>query len=313
MAARSSCQLPLTRHITRDCDGLLGGYQEDRSGECALKRHSLPMREFPLYAARSGRYRLSVASGVAYSVVTKLASFDLESRDTSSHRTDIDHLSESGCDLSASVLRCLSRVRWGVGSFSCPLSAFFGPRLDIRRLISSLRGAMRPVTHVTAASTIFCRLSPHLGRLRQISRLLQKVVCAVRYRHQICVVNSRMLAVSGVESRVLPALWRILRLSALSHEDVARFDRRRVQCISGVTCLRSTNVEVREVCDSPLSAMLAYAVLLALANTIADYCQTTQETFIPSVSARLRLPYRRTFASVLAPARHEPPYRRMLW
>ncbi|KAH9002722.1 hypothetical protein EDB86DRAFT_3241744 [Lactarius hatsudake] len=151
MAARSSRQLPLTRHITRDCDGLLGGYKEDRSGECALKRHSLPMGEFPLYAARSGRYRL----------------------------TDIDHLSESGCDLSASVLRCLSRVRWGVGSFSCPLSAFFGPRLNIRRLMSSLRGAMRPVTHVTAASTIFCRLSPHLGRLRQISlwvlRPLQKV------------------------------------------------------------------------------------------------------------------------------------------
>ncbi|KAH9015447.1 hypothetical protein EDB84DRAFT_1443459 [Lactarius hengduanensis] len=40
MAARSSCQLPLTRHITRDCDGL---WKDIRRTERAPKRHNLPV------------------------------------------------------------------------------------------------------------------------------------------------------------------------------------------------------------------------------------------------------------------------------
>ncbi|KAH9016962.1 hypothetical protein EDB84DRAFT_1442957, partial [Lactarius hengduanensis] len=40
IAARSSCQLPLVRHITRDRDGL---WKDIRRTECAPKRHNLPV------------------------------------------------------------------------------------------------------------------------------------------------------------------------------------------------------------------------------------------------------------------------------
>ncbi|KAH8978975.1 hypothetical protein EDB83DRAFT_2327244 [Lactarius deliciosus] len=105
----------------------------------------------------------------AHFAVTKLASLGLESRDASSHRTNFDHLSESGCDWSASILRCYSRVRWGVGSFSCPLGVIFSAHASIFGVLYPACAALCAIfTHV---ATFPIHVSPlyasTIGRLRQ--------------------------------------------------------------------------------------------------------------------------------------------------
>ncbi|KAH9020262.1 hypothetical protein EDB83DRAFT_2320650 [Lactarius deliciosus] len=277
---------------------------------CAKASRS-PSGRFSLYAARSGRYHLSVASG----------SLSHESRDPSSRPTSTIFLSPDTTD--RHPFYAISAASAGVSGVTPLLPSqrsLFGPRQYIWRSLPCLRGAMclfrsyrRLPDHLLlhlasirasaadlymglatsktgilvvldSATTVgvgpelahrrklliggLNGLSPHLRRrvarvasvLAYLTTLSSKSCCAIPVA--LCARTARdpwgrrmHLCSPWLAYGHLPRAGQLptssLTLSYRGYirakKDIARGShRRRVQCILGVTCLRSTNVKVRE-------------------------------------------------------------------
>ncbi|KAI9430599.1 hypothetical protein H4582DRAFT_2063614 [Lactarius indigo] len=242
MAARSSRQLSLARHITRDHDGL---WKDVRRTERAPKRHNLPMGLFSLTlpglvvtACAWENYIGFAVRSPAYSVVTKLASSAVTSHkthcligppsttlpgpDTTDWHPFYGRLVVAGHTITTSMMS---------GRASCQRS---GLSSDSQHSVTGRRMNLRSPRQAFAPG--YC---PHQWTLSPI-------------------LSCRGYTRATRVSRAALIEW-VSRPHRCSHD--IHGIRRRMQYKLGVTFLRSTNVEVREL----------VAVYLALANTVADY------------------------------------------
>ncbi|KAH9007537.1 hypothetical protein EDB84DRAFT_1447465 [Lactarius hengduanensis] len=176
----------------------------------------------------------------------------------------------------ASVLRCLSRVRWGVGSFSCPLSVVFSTHATIfgirypacAALCATFAHVAAPFDPRLAASRLnfwasAADLFMGLGAFTFMrdSWCRRPVVDGCAMRTNCTRSMGRIyLAIAGLWPAVSPSRRAIAHGLLTREEDVARG--------SHQLFLRSAR-------------LWRIAVCLALANTAADYCQITQEVLVP--------------------------------